>query len=236
MNTSFLTQSQTDLPNHLGWLSPREKRVVDGLRFPKRRNDWLLGRWTVKAALLSLQVEPGSTMIDWEVLADEDGAPVAWLRGRSMDIPLSLSHSNGLSFSVVGNGSARLGCDLERIEHRGRNFEETWFLAAELDLLDLLPEEEHSCGASLVWSAKESVLKALKTGLRVDTRRIEIENFEIPQGTGWAPVQAQDVEQNENFTGWWRRIEGMVYSVLSDRKTGCPTELHTSAGTLNGFR
>ncbi len=57
MNTSFLTQSQTDLPNHLGWLSPREKRVVDGLRFPKRRNDWLLGRWTVKAALLSLQVK-----------------------------------------------------------------------------------------------------------------------------------------------------------------------------------
>ena len=225
MKTSFLTQSQTDLPRHLDWLSPREKRVADGLRFPKRRNDWLLGRWTVKAALLSLQVEPGSTLIDWEVLAEEDGAPVAWLKGRSMDIPLSLSHSNGLSFSVVGNEPTRLGCDLERIEDRGRNFEETWFSAAELDLLDSLPEEDHSLAATLVWSAKESVLKALKTGLRVDTRRIEIENFEIPKGTGWVPVQARDVEKNENFTGWWRRFEGMVYSVLSDRKTCCPIEL-----------
>lgn len=236
MNASFLTQSQTDLPKHLGWLSPRERRVADGLRFPKRRNDWLLGRWTAKVALLCLQAEPGSAMIDWEILADEDGAPIAWLKGKSRDIPLSLSHSNGLSFSVVGEGPARLGCDLERIEQRARNFEETWFTAAELDLLDCLPEENHSCAVSLVWSAKESVLKAIKTGLRVDTRRIEIENFDIPQGTRWAPVQARDVEKNEIFTGWWRRLEGMVYSVFSDPKTGCPIALHTPATPLGGFR
>jgi len=103
-------------------------------------------------------------------------------------------------------------------------------------LADCLPEENHSCAVSLVWSAKESVLKAIKTGLRVDTRRIEIENFDIPQGTRWAPVQARDVEKNEIFTGWWRRLEGMVYSVFSDPQTGCPIALHTPATPLGGFR
>ena len=51
ISVSWLTQTLEDLPSALSWLGEKEQEVLAGLRFEKRRQDWLLGRWTAKLAL-----------------------------------------------------------------------------------------------------------------------------------------------------------------------------------------
>lgn len=46
-----LTQKLADLPTDESWLAAGERVRAAGFRFAKRRNDWILGRWTAKRAL-----------------------------------------------------------------------------------------------------------------------------------------------------------------------------------------
>ena len=50
MEVYWLEQSAADVPAEDEWLSESERTVLAGLRFPKRRADWRLGRWTAKCA------------------------------------------------------------------------------------------------------------------------------------------------------------------------------------------
>ena len=60
MEVYWLEQSDADVPADNGWLSANEAARLNAMRFPKRRDDWRLGRWTAKNALalyfLSLKV------------------------------------------------------------------------------------------------------------------------------------------------------------------------------------
>ena len=86
-------QSQGDLPADERWLTRQEAIVLTGLKFPKRRHDWLLGRWTAKSALARFASAPDRALTDWQIEADADGAPAVRLDGRRTGIPISLSHS-----------------------------------------------------------------------------------------------------------------------------------------------
>ena len=43
--------------------------------------------------------------------------------------------------------------------------------------------------ANLIWSAKESALKVLRTGLRRDTRSVDVSLLPDPPVDGWQPAQ-----------------------------------------------
>ena len=61
--------------------------------------------------------------------------------------------------------------------------------------------------ANLIWSAKESAAKALREGLRLDTRSLEV-RFERPQAlSDWAPLHVSSPAGVLN--GWWR-VEGSL--------------------------
>ncbi|MBW2526854.1 MAG: phosphopantetheinyl transferase, partial [Deltaproteobacteria bacterium] len=76
------------------WLGPDEARVAGALRFPKRRGDWRLGRWTAKraAAASGWAVPP-----DAQILAAADGAPQVVSSGAPLPWSISISHSHGLA-------------------------------------------------------------------------------------------------------------------------------------------
>ena len=68
-----------------------------------------------------------------------------------------------------------LGCDLELIEPREGNFLDSFFTVEEMTAVRALRERDLAAGDILttaIWSGKEAVLKALREGLRIDTRRI----------------------------------------------------------------
>jgi 4'-phosphopantetheinyl transferase len=66
----------------------------------------------------------------------------------------------------------------------------------------------------VLWSAKESALKALRTGLREDTHSVEVESVD-GDGSGWGPVRVRRIADSRIFNGWWRRRGGLVLSVVS---------------------
>jgi 4'-phosphopantetheinyl transferase len=67
-----------------------------------------------------------------------------------------------------------LGCDLELIEPRELNFVHDFFTPGELAAVQALPPgPDRDTLITVIWSAKEAALKALREGLRLDTRQID---------------------------------------------------------------
>ncbi|MFN8470864.1 MAG: 4'-phosphopantetheinyl transferase superfamily protein [Anaerolineae bacterium] len=229
--------SAGDAPD--GLLASTESARLARLTIPKRRRDWLLGRWTAKHLLQDYLRQVTHTQVPLDALAignDPDGAPYATLRSR-LPVSLSISHSGAYSFcavaplfshcTLVGAPAEKIeiGADIERIEHRGREFVADFFTRDELDQVDRAPQAFHDTLVTIIWSAKEAVLKALRLGLTVDTRCIDVEAIpldtpaETPvHNTDWAamrlglastvtyPMAAAPV-------GWWRIMDGYVLTL-----------------------
>ena len=192
----WLTRSRTDVPPGDFWLGERERAVLAGLRMPRRRDDWRLGRWTAKAALRAWSgSEP-------EVLAAPDGAPqAAGLPG----VHLSLSHRAGRGLAVVGDEP--VGCDLEWVEPRSSAFAREWLTAGERAWV---AEGDAPERANLVWCAKEAAAKVRRAGLRLDVRRTEVR----PAGAGFA---VHDPAAG-TLHGWWWRDGPYVVAVAAAQR------------------
>lgn len=172
----YFQQILDDVPQNLNWLSENEIAVLNQFRVTKRRNEWLLGRWTAKQAILRLfaksQREVNVKLI--EIIAADDGAPDIFINGRLSVYPLSLSHSHNRAVCLIGKNGIPLGCDIEKIEDRSMAFIRDYFTNDEMHRVLNTVESKRPSIANLIWSAKESVLKALRQGLRIDTRQIEM--------------------------------------------------------------
>ena len=78
----------------LAFLSPSERSVLGGLRFAKRRQDWLFGRWTAKHLVRSALSEyRDAPLVSISIAADPDGAPFAAMEGKGR-LPVSISCSH----------------------------------------------------------------------------------------------------------------------------------------------
>ena len=168
------------------FLSASERRAYAALRFPKRRHEWLLGRWTAKQ-LLQQSLEPyrGLPLPAISVNADPDGAPYLSVDGEGrLPASLSISHRSGRAFCALSPGvSPSIGADIERIEPRAAAFVNDFFTKTEADRVWACPQAARDTLVTVIWSAKEAVLKALREGLRMDTRSVEVgqvPGIEIP--------------------------------------------------------
>jgi 4'-phosphopantetheinyl transferase len=159
------------------FLSASEQRTYAGLRLPKRRHEWLLGRWTAKQLLQkSVQVYRHLPFAAISVANDLDGAPYLAVEGEGrLPVSLSISHRAGRALCALSPAlSPSIGADLERIEPRAEAFVNDFFTEDEAARVWACPESSRDTLVSLIWSAKEAVLKALREGLRLDTRVVEI--------------------------------------------------------------
>lgn len=243
----WILETATGLPAHDRWLSAHEQVVLAGLRFPKRRADWRLGRWTAKRLVLSwwsgvpekqrraaagadglahvdgphARLPTLDRMANLHIHAADDGAPEVLTAGVPQPIVLSISHSGGFGFAVVGEPPLALGCDLERIEPRDPGFLQDYFTRAEQAWIRAGPPTFQALRSTLAWSTKESVLKALHEGLRMDTRSVVVQPVH-GEGLRWSRLAAVVRDSGHVFRGWWRARDGFVLTVLADR----PTALH----------
>lgn len=218
-----LVRRAVDLPGGLDWLGPTERAHLATLRVAKRRSEWLLGRWTAKQTLLSTPQAPlqGPDLADLEIRPSPEGMPRIFLRGESLPIAISLSHRAGAAFCTIGM-TGSVGCDLEWIEDRSRAFIEDYFTPSEQDLIDAGGRSTRALMANGLWSAKESVLKILGTGLRVDTRSLTVEVPGRPCAEEWQPFAVDYKTESRQFKGWWRRMENWVLTVVTDPSGQCP--------------
>ncbi|HUJ27034.1 MAG TPA: 4'-phosphopantetheinyl transferase superfamily protein [Myxococcales bacterium] len=195
-----------DAPASLAPFSPAERARADAMRVPQRRKDFLLGRWAAKCLIASVLRRTAGPAL--EVRAAESGQPLAFADGAPLPLSISISHRAGLALAALDEGGAPIGADLERIEPRSDGFVRDFFTLSEALAV---AGGERALLANLIWSAKESALKALGVGLRADTRSIEIELS--PECAGdWHVLR---VHGAPDLRGAWRRIGEHVATLVA---------------------
>jgi 4'-phosphopantetheinyl transferase len=240
MRVLWLEQSLADVRTEDDWFSAWETSHLGSLRFPKRRADWRLGRWTAKraiAAYLELPHDPG-ILATIEIRPAASGAPEVFIEAAPGDVSISLSHRGGIAACAVGEPDAVLGCDVEVVEPRSDAFVGDYFTAEEQAMTRQAAEPARFALIALIWSAKESALKALGTGLRSDTRCVSVainescvsalddtkspacENSPPLLGGDslWRPLRVRYGEE-QVFRGWWFCRDGLLRTMVSDRST-----------------
>ena len=222
MEIYWLEQRLIDLPEGNLWLSEEERASLARLRVPKRRADWRLGRWTAKLAVARyLRLgEDASSLAAIAVWPAPSGAPRAFVGGQPAGLSLSLSHSEGVGFCVLGRADAALGCDVEKVTPHSPAFLSDFFTAGERQMVAACPPAHRDALLTLLWSGKESVLKALECGLRQDTRSVAVHPGGIPRFAEdtWQFFGAR-LPGGRQFQGWWRASEGLVRTLAAERIT-----------------
>lgn len=193
------------------------------LKTDKRRRDWLLGRWTAKHLLQAMHERRTGqryAMTEFEIRSAPSGAPQAYLCG-SPCYPLSISHSAQHALCVAtANKNVHLGADIEHIEQRSDAFVMDFFTEEELDIVCTMAGAERDVIATAIWSAKESVLKALRLGLVVDTRAVSCHIEPSYRAfEGWTPFNItfdqRHLAVEHSVIGWWRLHENFVITVAA---------------------
>jgi 4'-phosphopantetheinyl transferase len=226
MEARWLEQVEADLPAENDWLSTSETVFLQGLRFAKRLADWRLGRWTAKQAVasyLDLPTRP-QTLARLEIHPAMTGAPEVFLNQERAPVTISLSHSAGRAVCAVASPGVELGCDLEAIERRSDAFVSDYFTAEEQALLAQASATDRDWLVTLLWSGKESALKALQTGLRLDTRSVIVSVGDELGQNSWNRLQVcYDV--NRIFQGWWQRSNAVVRTLVANPSPDAPIPL-----------
>jgi len=209
----MLVDTDQTVPEAQGALSGSELGKYSAFRFSKRRDEWLLGRWTAKSLAHSLPGYQQYPLDQIEILNTSEGAPYIQLAdGTRPEGCLTISHSGHLAMCALTTVEGlRMGADLEKIEARTETFILDYFTPAECSLVESTPAENRAEVVTMIWSAKESMLKALGVGLRWDTRSVEVRSMQgIPYAgnsdLAWNKIEIG--EQNPGgraWSGWWQR-------------------------------
>lgn len=234
----WLEQSEADLPANDEWLAGKENAFLSRLRFAKRRADWRLGRWTAKRAVAAwLRVpETAAELAKIEIRPALSGAPEVFVGDEPAALTISLSHRSGTALCAVAAATGTLGCDLEAIEPRDEAFFYDYFTPEERTQVTQAPLAQRWTMLALLWSAKESALKALHAGLRLDTRSVIVSatnqasrkgrdenglpariSFAPQKAHGadwWHPVQVRCVS-GPIFCGWWRSTGNLLRTMVA---------------------
>jgi len=204
--TRWLARGEDQLPPVGEWLTAAEHSRATGLRYTKRRNDFLLGRWTLKLAVARVFGWPDdpAELARIEARPAPGGAPRLYVDGRLAARAVSLTDRAGCAVCLVAAGAGKVGCDVEIIEPRSDAFVRDYLTESERRMATAAGPARNKA-ANLIWSAKESALKVLETGLRRDTRSVEVTVPDLsPPERTWSPLQVRTAE-GAVFPGWWRQ-------------------------------
>ena len=228
--TWWLARAEQDLPSGSTWLTATEATRASEMSFTKRRTEYLLRRWVCKAAVAAvagLPDDPGS-LARIEVTNLPSGAPAVAVDGGAAGLEVSVSDRAGWAVCLVGEAVGAVGCDLEIVEPRSPALVTDFLTPAEQEYVAAQDVAERDAGATLIWSAKESGLKVLQTGLRRDTRSVEVV-IGAPEGaTGWSRLAVHPTEGGV-LPGWWRRAGSFVVTVAGELLLPAPEALAGSA-------
>jgi phosphopantetheinyl transferase len=137
-----------------------------------------------------------------------------------------------VSTGFPAGGLVQVGVDVEHIEPRADSFLQAYFAVDETRWIGQALGDEQALLATVTWSAKEAVLKALHLGLTVNTQRViclPATGLELTGGAqqGWSEVHVQcdpallpealgQPASNHDWSvrGWWRR-EGRFVLTLA---------------------
>ena len=219
----WLACGVAEVPDDDGWLTPPEAARLNRMRYVKRRSEARLGRWTAKRTLaraLGLSGDPAD-LTRIVIRNAPDGAPYALVDDAPAPFTIAMTDRADWAVCALIGSDDRIGCDLELVEPRSDRFVEDYFTPAERRFVRA---GDVPLLANLVWSAKESALKVLRTGLRSDTRSVEVR---LSEAAGSEPWRSLTVAAGDGrmFPGWWLRNGEFLLTVAAAVETLPPTSL-----------
>jgi 4'-phosphopantetheinyl transferase len=230
MIVRWLARGVDQVPADARWLSAAESERAAMMRFAKRRSEFLAARFAAKHAIagaLELRVDGLGSLAAIEVRHRPTGAPAAYVDGAPAPVSMSLTDRADWAVCVVSRQPGlALGCDLELVEPRSAGFVRDYLTPAEQATVRAADDPDLT--ANLLWSAKESALKVLETGLRRDTRTVEVSLGNV-DGDHWLPLSVRPVEGGE-FPGWWRRFGDFLLSVVGSGPNDPPAAFEDPDG------
>lgn len=225
-----LQQTEADVPADSSWLSAAELASLESFRIAKRQADWRLGRWTAKRAVatyLKLPVTPVH-LSEIEIQARPSGAPQVFINNQPAPVEISLSHRDGAAMCAVAAPGAEIGCDVEAVEAHSEAFIADYFTDEERSVVARAPVAARRLMISALWSAKESALKALQQGLRLDTRSVSVHLDHRTPENQWYTLQV-DCAEGGAFYGWWQNAGHLVRTIVAKPRPAMPKSLGSSA-------
>ncbi len=224
-----------------GLLSRPEEVYFSRLRTARRREEWLLGRWTAKCLCLAWLAKNGQKLpaTNLTIAPAADGSPyvLAAHLGR-LPITLSITHRHQWSAcALIAEPNAFLGVDLEFVEPKSNRFVDDFFTESEIEQTNRSANPNQAVVE--IWSLKEAVLKALRLGLTVDTRKLNVRpramHYSSPsiQSLEWgeASIQVNIERKSQPFSAWVRDCNGYVLCLAWNGKTPNPL----LSDTLRGY-
>ncbi len=200
------------------FLSAGERQKLSAMRFLKRRDEWLLGRWAAKTLIRSLPDYQDYSPAEIEIVNDANGAPLFSLPGAQISPDrLSISHSGQLALcGLTQVPTMGVGVDLEKIEPRSEDFIQDYFTPDEQRLVGSFPPKVKHTAVTLIWSMKEAMLKALGVGLRRDTRQVEVHTLGDGNPGDWQEASVGEPQTEKRpWLAWWQRRGDYVMTMAA---------------------
>ena len=115
------------------------------------------------------------------------------------------------------------------VEPRSDAFVADYFTTEEQALVARAPAADRPRLLALLWSGKESALKALHEGLRLDTRCVIVSPFAASFDlNGWSPLQVR-YTGGQVFHGWWQNTHNILRTVVAALPMDAPIPLTVPA-------
>ena len=203
------------LESAVSGLTLNELSIYQAFRFEQRKKAWLIGRYAAKT-LLSRVLPDSPEIAAIEIENDELGAPLGILKGKPVAGCLSISHSDDFGAAAYAPLGMRIGIDIERVAVRSSAFIQDYFTEHEVRLVDA-DERDAAHRATLIWSAKESALKALGVGLRLDTRSVAVRAVDDSDGLlnpTWNRMTMGSNQFNAYPCAYWRDLGEHVVTMV----------------------
>jgi 4'-phosphopantetheinyl transferase EntD len=201
----------SDLIKEIYILHPEEHDYYESLRFNRRKNSYLLGRVSAKNAVLELLTkEPviQSVSIQFGVF---QFPVVKYIENENIQVSISHCDNYGVAFAFPEEHP--MGIDIEKIN---KDKLKTLKSAISYNEFDKIATSSLSVliGSTLIWTIKESLSKALKTGLTVDFKILEIESLEKV-----GPVYVSTFIYFSQYKAISKKIGNYLCSVVLPKKT-----------------
>ena len=153
-------------------LSEKELKIYSKFTSRKRQQEFIAGRIACKKAFFKLtrgEKDYFEKFSSVSVLNNKTGAPFI----ENSDLFVTLSHSHEVAVAVICDHP--IGVDIERINPR--KISALKKMSSEIE-----PNFQNITSLTVLWTLKESLGKALQTGIVKDFRYYDTKNFRLDNG------------------------------------------------------
>lgn len=150
-------------------LHPEEITHYNALKYDRRKVSYLSGRLAAKYALELLGIDKTTVAITSGVF---HFPVIKYLKAKSVKV--SISHCNDYACAVAFPEEHPMGVDIEKIDVKKVKTITSVLTDEEMLLINTASKTDFT----MLWTAKESLSKVLKTGLMIDFKLLEIKSFQ----------------------------------------------------------